>query len=57
MAVKNIARNSLLNYESDENNNVSIDLYSFTKMDAGHEYIVEYKIYPHPSKHQKSSGN
>lgn len=37
----------------DENNNVSIDLYSFTKMDAGHEYIVEYKIYPHPSKHQK----
>jgi DNA primase len=38
---------------TDENNNISLDLYSFSKMDAGHEYDIEYTIYPHPNKHQK----
>jgi 5S rRNA maturation endonuclease (ribonuclease M5) len=32
---------------------VSLDLYSFTQMLVGKQYEIEYKIYPHPTKHQK----
>lgn len=31
----------------------SLDLYSFDKLDVGGQYVIEYKIYPHPTKHQK----
>ena len=31
----------------------SLDLYSFEKLDVGGQYVIEYKIYPHPTKHQK----
>lgn len=32
---------------------VSLDLYSFDKLNVGGQYIIEYSIYPHPTKHQK----
>lgn len=38
---------------ADEHSNISLDLYTFDKMDAGHEYEIEYTIYPHPNKNQK----
>lgn len=38
---------------SSNGNAVSIDLYSFDKLDVGGQYNIEYKIYPHPTKHQK----
>ena len=30
-----------------------LDIYSFAKLDVGHNYDLTYKIYPHPTKHQK----
>lgn len=31
----------------------SLDLYSFEKLDVGGQYVIDYRIYPHPTKHQK----
>lgn len=31
----------------------SLDLYSFERLDVGGQYIIDYKIYPHPTKNQK----
>ena len=31
----------------------SIDLYSFERLDVGGQYVIDYRIYPHPTKHQK----
>ena len=31
----------------------SLDLYSFERLDVGGQYIITYKIYPHPTKNQK----
>ena len=31
----------------------SLDLYSFERLDVGGQYVIDYKIYPHPTKHQK----
>jgi len=33
--------------------NLSLDLYAFDPMVVGKQYEIEYKIYPHPTKHQK----
>ncbi len=32
---------------------ISLDMYSFDKLDVGGQYVIDYKIYPHPTKHQK----
>lgn len=34
----------------------SLDLYSFSKPNVGGQYKIDYKIYPHPTKHQKVVG-
>lgn len=31
----------------------SLDLYSFERLDVGGQYVIDYKIYPHPTKNQK----
>ena len=31
----------------------SLDLYSFERLDVGGQYVIDYVIYPHPTKHQK----
>ena len=31
----------------------SVDMYSFEKLDVGGQYVIDYKLYPHPTKHQK----
>lgn len=31
----------------------SLDLYSFERLDVGGQYVIDYRIYPHPTKHQK----
>lgn len=31
----------------------SLDLYSFERLDVGGQYVINYRIYPHPTKHQK----
>ena len=32
---------------------ISLDLYSFERLDVGGQYVINYRIYPHPTKHQK----
>lgn len=32
---------------------ISLDLYSFTRLDVGGQYLIEYNIFSHPTKHQK----
>lgn len=31
----------------------SLDLYSFDRLDVGGQYVIDYRIYPHPTKNQK----
>ena len=31
----------------------SLDLYSFERLDVGGQYVIDYVIFPHPTKHQK----
>ena len=38
---------------NEDNENISLDLYSFTPMFVGKEYEIVYSIYTHPNKHQK----
>ena len=30
-----------------------LDLYSFERLDVGGQYVIDYRIYPHPTKNQK----
>ncbi len=38
---------------NEDGKNISIDLYSFVPTTVGNQYEIEYKIFPHPTKHQK----
>lgn len=41
---------------SDKDNDgfgVSLDIYSFEKLNVGCQYVIDYRIYPHPTKNQK----
>ena len=33
--------------------NINLDIYSCEKLNVGSQYLIEYKIYPHPTKNQK----
>lgn len=35
---------------------IALDLYAFEQMEVGGQYRITYKIYPHPTKHQKLVG-
>jgi DNA primase len=37
----------------EEHSNLTIDMYSLESLNVGEQYILEYSIYPHPSKNQK----
>lgn len=39
-----------------DGSSISLDIYSFEKLQVGGQYVIEYKIYPHPTKHQKLVG-
>lgn len=49
---KTVFKTKIMDKDS-EGANTSIDLYSFEPMIVGKQYEVVYKIYPHPTKHQK----
>jgi len=49
---KTIYKTIIIDREA-EASNLSLDLYSFEPMIVGKQYEIEYKIYPHPTKHQK----
>lgn len=49
---KTIYKNIIIDKEA-QGDDLSIDLYSFDPIMVGKQYEIEYKIYPHPTKHQK----
>lgn len=36
-----------------DGSNISLDIYSFEKLEVGYEYLIDYYIFPHPLKNQK----
>lgn len=44
---------TLIADQENDGNATVIELYSFDKMDMGKSYEIEYKIFPHPNRHQK----
>ena len=44
---------SVISDKDNDGSGVSLDIYSFEKLNVGTQYVIEYKIYPHPTKHQK----
>lgn len=39
--------------KGEDNNNFSLDLYTFSPMVVGRQYNIDYTIFPHPTKNQK----
>jgi len=39
--------------KSTDGNGIALDVYSFGKLKVGQQYEIRYKIYNHPTKHQK----
>lgn len=48
-----VYKSIVIDKDNDGSSNTSIDLYSFEKLDVGSQYIIDYKIFPHPTKNQK----
>lgn len=44
---------SVITDKDNDGSAISLDIYSFEKLNVGNQYILEYKIYPHPTKNQK----
>lgn len=44
---------SVISDKDNDGSGVSLDIYSFEKLNVGAQYIVDYRIYPHPTKNQK----
>lgn len=44
---------SVITDKDNDGSAVSLDIYSFEKLNVGNQYVLEYKIYPHPTKNQK----
>lgn len=45
--------NTDANFDEDEMENFTIDVYSFDKLNVGEEYIIDYILYPHSKRNQK----
>lgn len=44
---------SVITDKDNDGAGVSLDIYSFEKLSVGSQYVIDYKIYPHPTKNQK----
>lgn len=44
---------SIITDKDYDGSGISLDIYSFEKLNVGSQYIIDYKIYPHPTKNQK----
>lgn len=44
---------SIITDKDYDGSGVSLDIYSFEKLNVGSQYVIDYKIYPHPTKNQK----
>lgn len=50
--IKTVYKTSVIDKDI-EGSAISLDLYSFEKLDVGGQYVIDYKIFSHPTKHQK----
>lgn len=44
---------SIISDKDNDGSSVSLDIYSFEKLNVGQQYEIKYRIYPHPTKNQK----
>jgi hypothetical protein len=44
---------SVISDKDNDGSGISLDIYSFEKLNVGAQYIIDYRIYPHPTKNQK----
>ncbi len=44
---------SVISDKDNDGAGVNLDIYSFEKLDVGSQYVIDYRIYPHPTKNQK----
>jgi hypothetical protein len=44
---------SVISDKDNDGSSVNLDIYSFEKLNVGMQYLVDYRIYPHPTKNQK----
>ena len=44
---------SIITDKDYDGSGISLDIYSFEKLNVGSQYVIDYKIYPHPTKNQK----
>ena len=44
---------SVITDKDNDGAGVSLDIYSFEKLNVGSQYVIDYRIYPHPTKNQK----
>ena len=44
---------SVISDKDNDGSAINLDIYSFEKLNVGSQYIIDYRIYPHPTKNQK----
>ncbi len=44
---------SVISDKDNDGSGINLDIYSFEKLTVGSQYVLDYKIYPHPTKNQK----
>lgn len=44
---------SVITDKDNDGSGTSLDIYSFEKLNVGSQYILDYRLYPHPTKNQK----
>lgn len=44
---------SVISDKDNDGSGVNLDIYSFEKLNVGSQYVLDYRIYPHPTKNQK----
>lgn len=44
---------SVITDKDNDGAGISLDIYSFEKLNVGSQYVIDYRIYPHPTKNQK----
>lgn len=44
---------SVISDKDNDGSGVNLDIYSFEKLNVGAQYVIDYRIYPHPTKNQK----
>lgn len=44
---------SVITDKDNDGSSINLDIYSFEKLNVGSQYLLDYRLYPHPTKNQK----